>query len=489
VVAVVLVAMAGSQFAGATPGATGQIGPYVVPASQKQAAWFVDFANTSGCASDNNRTCSLATCGTSGDGPCTSFGSIVSRWGTTSPYLAQTTTITWLSSSPLTDFVAVTPVYAVANAKVLVFQGVPTVLGTVTLGTVTPKNRNTPQLLTAVMAGVAEGQFLVNPAPNGVSANASAAFVYTNVSGNTWNISQPLKRLPPGTSISGTTEVDTWTAGDVVTIETFPSVNIERVEPTFGLVQSNPQTWINNVNLPDTDSVTNWGGTQWGPLVMTESTNHNCVSFNGSIVNFRRNSLGEANVYSWEQCASTNPGNWYPPAGDAASLINFYGGVIKTAQALGMVDFDFDTILNQGTTYDWIWSQSAVGLLYLDTNAGLWLMPNSVLNVVSGAAMTPSNQAIIWGPGYIAPTGLSRINYANGAGNAAATFLNGGGIAFYGLVGVTRACLGGTLVAAGGAATCNISLTPANLDTNLGASFGCLGHPTGGPAVCNERTN
>ena len=70
------------------------------------------------------------------------------------------------------------------------------------------------------------GELLIN------TTHASHAFVYKNVSGNTWIVSQPLTSWTPPT-ITFPSEVDTWATGDAVTAYTLPLVNLV-VHPTDG---------------------------------------------------------------------------------------------------------------------------------------------------------------------------------------------------------------------------------------------------------------
>ena len=74
----------------------------------------------------------------------------------------------------------------------------------------------------------------------------------------------------------------------------------------------------------------------------------------------------------------------------------------------------------------------------------------------------------------------SRIKYTTGAGGAVATFVNTGGLQ---INGQTLSCLGVPSVGTP-TFTCNITVSPTNLDANLGATSGCL-FTEGGGAFCN----
>lgn len=83
----------------------------LTPASWTVPNWYIDPANTTGCAADTN-TCTSATCAGAGTGPCATYAEIVvHRWGTTAPTLAQNTTVSFLSShSDNSDPVILAPI-------------------------------------------------------------------------------------------------------------------------------------------------------------------------------------------------------------------------------------------------------------------------------------------------------------------------------------------------------------------------------------------
>jgi hypothetical protein len=110
--------------------------------SWSQSQWFIDGQNVSGAASDRNA-------GSSAGKPVATFtNGVLARWNSYTPLLGQATTITWLSDGQPTDQVIITP-RLLANVGSITLTGTPTLIASGTLGTVVPKNRSTPQLLTA----------------------------------------------------------------------------------------------------------------------------------------------------------------------------------------------------------------------------------------------------------------------------------------------------------------------------------------------------
>ena len=93
------------------------------PPSWAVPNWYVDYGNTSGCASDQN-TCTSSTCSGTGVGPCKTFGEIWARWGAVPPVLLQATTITFVSPDNA-EFYSFCPSYGPSGS--LTFVGTTTV--------------------------------------------------------------------------------------------------------------------------------------------------------------------------------------------------------------------------------------------------------------------------------------------------------------------------------------------------------------------------
>lgn len=180
---------------------------------------FIDPQNVTGNAKDTNPGTNAA--------PLKSWAGLVAKWGTITPLITATTTITFLSShTDNTD-----PVIArmfVARGGNVTIAGTPiTVTNGVVLASTTAKNRaagSNTLLQTNIGATGAVAQRVVN------TTHASVAWVYKNVAGNVFSLTQPLV----GQTIGGTlfpAEVDTTANGDSVNLQTLTNVNIVDIEP------------------------------------------------------------------------------------------------------------------------------------------------------------------------------------------------------------------------------------------------------------------
>src|SRR5271154_385783 len=183
-------------------------GPLTNIPTWTQPAWFVDPANSTGHASDSNS-------GLDALHPVLSYnGGVAAKWGTFSPVLRQTTTLTWLSSQPVGDAdpVVFTPVIVGVVATIQAPPGAAQQIFTGTLGAVTPKNRATQQLLNADLGFAAPVGTLIQ---NTTAGKSSYAYVYANVAGTVFALTQPLNPATlPITEVVVPTEIDTWAAGD-----------------------------------------------------------------------------------------------------------------------------------------------------------------------------------------------------------------------------------------------------------------------------------
>lgn len=210
----------------------------ITPSSWTIPNWYIDPANSSGCAADFNN-CTSAVCGGAGVGPCVTWGEInVHRWGclgnpTSCPVLPQTTGVTFLSSQTgLSDPIVWLPLSNNGGDTNLLSAVLPR--GTpFSLGTVTPKNRaagsNSP--LIAVVSGGAVGQLLVN------TTHPSFAFVQHSNGAGAFNISQPVT----GTALNSFTfpvEVDTWATGNTVAVQPLVQINLVKFAPQFTSIET-----------------------------------------------------------------------------------------------------------------------------------------------------------------------------------------------------------------------------------------------------------
>jgi hypothetical protein len=131
-------------------------GPMIGPASWATPNWYLDPANSTGCANDGNSG-TAATCGGAGSGPLLTYAQIANLWGTTSPLLNQPTTITLMSSqgAPWNDPIILDPSgTADASSPNLTLQGSLIQQATgITVGTFVQRNRSTGTKNTITAAG------------------------------------------------------------------------------------------------------------------------------------------------------------------------------------------------------------------------------------------------------------------------------------------------------------------------------------------------
>lgn len=444
--------------------------PPIIPQSWTIAAWNVDPANSTTCANDFNN-CTQSTCGAAGafQGPCVTFAEIAARWGTYSPRIRQNTTITFQSSqSGNSDPVYLTPF--LENGAQMIVQGTLGAgqqIASGTLGVVTSKNRATNQNLVAASmpAGSVEGALVVN------STHPSRAWIFVPgpADAGVWQFTQPLVALTLPVLLP-VTEVDTWATGDSVTVFQPVAVDIVYVAP---VVSDNNGTFTNALFLYQLNVLDPAGATSDSALFTTPNFAivesrmdrifefYSATSLNAAVV-----STGLVNV-DMEGGVIVSP---------SQASTGFLAGMIsKTAFiARGPLDLNADVSLG-----------ISVALNGVSSNAGnVFLGVNTVTLSPQTQATTSGNDAInggpvIYGSGSVNVTSGVYI-YPPGAGAAAAYFKTSGGIL---MKTSSKVCLA-VPSAATSFGTCNITLSAANLDANLGATSGCLA-VGGGPSYCN----
>jgi hypothetical protein len=189
----------------------------IAPAATN-TAWAWDWGNSTTCADDRN-TCTTATCGAAGSfvGPCLHFGEIKRRlYQSGWPRFRQPTTFTALSSAPDNTDVVNLEAYLENQAYVVIQGALPAPVQTGTLGSVINVSplTNSLQLTQAVFGpGLAAGELVVN------TTHPSRAWLWANVSGNTWTTTQPMTPNPPPmvTPTFGPKYVQ-WQTGDAYAI-------------------------------------------------------------------------------------------------------------------------------------------------------------------------------------------------------------------------------------------------------------------------------
>lgn len=423
----------------------------IIPTSWTVSAWWVDPANTSTHASDSNDCVTSTT-------PCLTWHEINDhRWGcigspAACPRLQQITTINILSSqADNTDPVYTLP--ALEKGSSLIFKGaLPTATCTGTLAGVVAKNRATPQLLNATLCGSgAIGQFVIN------STHASRAWVYKNVTGSTWAISQPVTAIIPP-SISLPTEVNTWANGDSYNSYSLFNWNFVDISPVMtDDINFNSGVYIYNLTGFDPNSGSTFG---LDSLRMDQAAQLT-ESFIQKYITYGANGQGEAFDISNNSYAQIGGGS----VSSQSTVPNFtptpaiWAGVFNApSAAVPLVNmnsgfFDYDTILG-GAAYNLV--SGEIGEAYVDTG--------TTMNCTGGLAIssTTSGGPFLWGPGTFNQGTGGRTIY--GGGSATATLK----IASLKINGGTTACSIGPGAAA--VWNCGITINVTNLDAAFGVS-------------------
>jgi hypothetical protein len=483
----------------------------VIPPAWQQAAWVVDPANASGCASDANATCGTASCGSAAgyaDGPCASFAEIAGRWGTYEPRLQQTTTMTFISShSSNADPVTLRPrmekgAQFLLQGAGVTGTGLPTAYAaSCVIGTVTAKNRgsNVPLSYTASATG---GNCAVSPAATATpllvvnATHASRAFITNNQLASSSQPTQPLSAITVtlGAGLGAPTEADTYASGDTVSYFQLPNVNLVDFEPQvvdfphvntaatlppgilYQLNVFDPQTVTPNATAVFPDQVrispavtvvesslqrvlTTPPGLDSGALALSTGT----TAMGGLLANAYL-PAGAFSVYSRHAAASKSVASLTMAGGavgDSTACSAFY--------VAGWL-FDFDATIGtcaNGNAPDL--TDTDLGCVFIDGSSVVSLRGvsfengsnvNSNVPVIYGSASNPTLR--LWHNAH--------VQYPAGASNAAATYKN---MILNVSSSNTKACVV-TPAGASSFGTCNLSTTAAQLDTSLGATSGCL---------------
>jgi hypothetical protein len=193
-------------------------------------AWYFDNANVTGCAADTN-SCTSATCGVSGVGPCATFNQIVTRLGGTQPVYPPSVVVTFnqlSSNATTTDPIFFQPYVSnggQANLKIALVNGV-----TFTASTVTAMTRGAPgNLLTVVFPGGTvplKNQLVVN------NTRSSQAII-DSVSGQTATMQSPITTasLTNTAVVPAPVEDLTWATTDSMTVYTLLATNVKTWRP------------------------------------------------------------------------------------------------------------------------------------------------------------------------------------------------------------------------------------------------------------------
>jgi hypothetical protein len=239
----------------------------IIPPSWTVPAWYIDPANSIGCASDSNSgtsaTCSGGCAGsvcTSGIGPLSTFGEFrAHRIGTTMPVypFGQSVTVTLLSAQAAGQDKIVFEPHMTGGGQAVLLGTLVVVQPTFTAGTITqPTIAAGGTLLTvaSMPAGTVANEIVYNVTRN------SYAFI-DSMNGTTATMQQPLKAayvtvpgIPAASESAG--EDQTWATGDSIEIEQVQAANLGYWTPqgadlTTGGAQASVG-WVQFLQIVDT---------------------------------------------------------------------------------------------------------------------------------------------------------------------------------------------------------------------------------------------
>ena len=442
-------------------------------------AFFIDPQNVSGVASNGNSG-TTANNVPAGTGPLRTYARLAQMWGTTSPYITQNTTITFLSSHvDNSDPVSLTPVL---NNVTMTVTGTVTIAHSGVFGTVTPKNRATPQLLNANLG---------TPVPplnslllrNTTRAN-SLAWVHANLGGNVAELSQPLSPTTPNSNPPTNAEVNTWTTGDSYQALSFVAINVWNAGSLYEVTNfvgpgPNPGLQFYQVEIFDPTGPTN------DDIYVGRYTSFNeCLVqrvINGTIA-------GTQDTLNLHLNSYFQGGLFRPGAAQSfflGGVINF--GLVGDHSAWPNLNFDADVIINTVGFLPNNLSGAMFGAAYISASTQLALTGG--LNFVLPFTLQEppgTGVAALWGPGSVDVQGSNTcLAYQTPAAGPT------GSLIFAGALTINSATTANTFNPATGAWAAPVALNPGNLDKAIGTpGFGGTAYqPQTGITITNATIN
>ena len=399
--------------------------------------------------------------------PVKTVQEVVRRYGSRRPQLVtgQNLTLHVMGSQGLNvDIFAFDPLPSGGGLYAIV--GVPTLVATFNLGTVTAKNRAAAQVLEAAgftHAGLAQGQLVIN--------NVSGAHaLIENLTGSTAKLSQPVTPLAypaDASTFPSVTEDDSWATGQSVSVYSLPAVNMNGLDARGGQAASSSgisTCWVQYLTLLDASGEA--GNSTFQPSTTGVSTIFvDCV-----IQPYTVTGHGPEGASStiFIGCGFEG-GVQLAAAVQLAGYSHLYGTSVSGAQ--GAVDLD--AICRPQCT---VFGQDAaiIGTIFVDTgnliiNACEAWLDSDVFGLIGPC---------VYGPGAIQVVRGGRLFLIGGdagGGTWAGTVKCTGGITMEGLSTGTKYVAGTP-----GVFTDGIALTAANLDT-----YGGLQNPVTGARIAN----
>jgi hypothetical protein len=386
-------------------------GSVSTPPSWSVPFWAVDpqKAVSGACASDSN-SCTSATCVSSGIGPCLTYGTIVQRWGTPCPQLAQVTQVEFMSGHTTDADPANLCAFSKAPAYLEVFAATPATC-TATLSNVTAKNRATGQLLQAQAGSCFTGGDLmvVN------TTHPAVAWTFQLISGSIYSLTEPANN-------NSYVSVDSWANGDTVQVGAATNINVRSLAtqgsaiiPGFGF-----SMWVHDITLwaPHTGPKDGLSASGNGIIYMDE------VAVQDGEFYAQGAAFTECDNCDFENGTELNlPGNIGAESAATEMWGLHRGGIGK----LGNAAIGADIILgSQGSGTHYV-SGAHIGSVYLASGATI-VARGGDSEFVGNFGGNPTGSPIAWGPGVVQATGSSKFSYP--PGQSASVFLNSGGLSF-----------------------------------------------------------
>jgi hypothetical protein len=307
-------------------------GTQIPPPSWGVPNWYLDFANSTGCASDANSGTS-ATCSGAGIGPLLTVTQLYARWGTHSPALnpGTGTVITVMSSQPAGSktadpwgtFAAGSPVGLVEIIGQLQPVG-----ATCTDGAVTAISRGNPGNDWQAAAGTCTyvaGQIIFNSSV----AGGSYAWI-DSVGGGTATLTPPMAASSITTVTNNPTvtlDGASWTVGggDTIQLYTVPTIWIDNIATVTGtnsvIGGASGLTWLQWFNIGQAGGGTGLSGTAINPTGITE------ISMVRSDAGMKLNGYQTNGAIEPAQVISP----WFNGGVESNGDVNIYGGAWGTA--------------------------------------------------------------------------------------------------------------------------------------------------------------
>lgn len=435
------------------------------PASWLQPTWFVDPQNVTGNASDDNR-------GDNASFPVMTYnGGIVSKWGTTAPILRQNTTITWLSSQPVGGADPVIAIPICVGVVLIMNAALPVATHAGILAGLVAKNQSTGQVLTANLGFAAIPGQLVR---NTTAGKDSFAWVWQNVAGTTFKLSQPLvPSILPLQEGAFPAEVDTWADGDAFAVYDLISVNVTHASGNaamFDAIDNFPApVQIHHINIASPDGLDSDNNFSAANIAVIECST-NCVVDDAP--DFASDYISSAQNCFFGSSITSRADQWVMYGGVARSQL--VGSVIPWSFGFGVI---LDNTSGVGCVIGGPMGQGQGVPYLLDVYIAGVIDYQNMLDAAQVAAGPAHIATVVWGPGTLNGIGVARLRYAS-ANTATGTFLNAGGLT------LNSKSSTNTFDPSTGAWAGPIAITPAHLDTTIGlGGFDGLAANVGGASI------